>query len=52
MKQASEPIFPEISNNFVSGDEITEEEMTAQLQKSYKGAIMLMSDKKKFYYAF
>ena len=48
MKQASEPIFPEISNNFVSGDEITEEEMTAQLQKSYKGAIMLMSDKKKF----
>ena len=42
MKQAQDPIFPKISNNFVSGDEITEEEMTVQLEKSYKGAIMLM----------
>ena len=48
MKQALYPITPAFESKIVEGNDLTEEEMTEQLVKSYKGAIMLSADKKSF----
>ena len=48
MKQALYPITPAFESKIVEGNDLTEEEMTEQLVKSYKGAIMLSADKKEF----
>ena len=49
MNQAANPITPAFGSKIVEGNDITEEEMVEQLEKSYKDAICCRPIRKNFY---